>query len=80
MSNFPLSLHPLMIDYFSISIDWSIALEPYGVRWRTWRKAFHENLHPAAAHKYRPLELKAARLFLKNLLETPQDFYEHVRQ
>ncbi|KAI0305228.1 cytochrome P450 [Multifurca ochricompacta] len=62
-----------------ISIDWSIALEPYGTRWRGWRKSFHENLHPAAAHEYRPLELKAARLLLRNLLETPEGFYEHLR-
>ncbi|KAI0252962.1 cytochrome P450 [Lactifluus subvellereus] len=63
----------------SISIDWSIALEPYGTRWRSWRKSFHENLHPAAAHEYCPLELKAARLLLRNLLEAPGGFYEHLR-
>lgn len=62
-----------------ISIDWSIALEPYGTRWRAWRKSFHENLHPAAANEYRPLELKAARLLLRNLLEAPDNFYEHLR-
>ncbi|KAI0263094.1 cytochrome P450 [Gloeopeniophorella convolvens] len=62
-----------------IHIDWSIALEEYGPRWRTWRRAFHEHLHPAAAHEYRPLELKASRLLLKNLLEAPEGFYEHLR-
>jgi hypothetical protein len=55
-------------------------MEHYGTRWRSWRKSFHENLHPAAAHQYRPLELKAARLLLKNLLEAPEGFYEHLRQ
>ncbi|KAI9458895.1 cytochrome P450 [Lactarius psammicola] len=62
-----------------ISIDWSAALEPYGTKWRTWRKSFHENLHPTAANEYRPLELKAARVLLRNLLEAPEGFYEHLR-
>lgn len=71
---------PIMKAFTSlISIDWSIALEPYGTRWRAWRKSFHENLHPAAANEYRPLELKAARLLLRNLLQTPDNFYEHLR-
>ncbi|KAH9174717.1 cytochrome P450 [Lactarius sanguifluus] len=62
-----------------ISIDWSAALEPYGTRWRGWRKSFHENLHPAAASEYHPLEVKAARVLLRNLLEAPEGFYEHLR-
>ncbi len=80
MSTWRLSSLPLLADCVSISIDWSAALEPYGTKWRTWRKSFHENLHPAAADEYRPLELKAARVLLRNLLETPEGFYEHLRQ
>ncbi|KAH9959806.1 cytochrome P450 [Russula dissimulans] len=62
-----------------IRMSWNIAFLPYGPRWRTWRKVFHEYFHPNASRQYRPQELKAARQLLENLLRTPEQYGHHLR-
>ncbi|KAI9507628.1 cytochrome P450 [Russula earlei] len=62
-----------------IRMSWNIAFVPYGPRWRTWRKVFHEHFHPNATQQYRPRELKAARKLLENLLRTPEHYDHHLR-
>ena len=60
-------------------MSWNIAFLPYGPRWRTWRKVFHEHFHPNASRQYQPRELKAARQLLENLLRTPEHYRHHLR-
>ncbi|KAH9964763.1 CyP450 monooxygenase [Russula compacta] len=62
-----------------IRMNWNIAFLPYGPKWRTWRKVFHEHFHPNASRQYQPRELKAARHLLENLLRTPEDYGHHLR-
>ncbi|KAI0284125.1 CyP450 monooxygenase [Russula brevipes] len=62
-----------------IRMNWNIAFLPYGSRWRSWRKIFHEHFHPTASLQYRPRELKAARQLLGNLLRTPEQYGHHLR-
>ncbi|KAN0118658.1 Cytochrome P450 [Russula decolorans] len=62
-----------------LHMSWNIAFLPYGPRWRTWRKVFHEHFHPSASRQYQPRELKAARQLLENLLRTPEDYRHHLR-
>ncbi|KAH9011824.1 cytochrome P450 [Lactarius hengduanensis] len=62
-----------------IRMNWNIAFLPYGPRWRTWRKVFHEHFHPSATRQYRPRELKATRQLLMNLLHTPEHYGDHLR-
>ena len=60
-------------------MSWNIAFLPYGPRWRSWRKVFHEHFHPSASRQYQPRELKAARQLLENLLRTPEHYEQHLR-
>jgi hypothetical protein len=60
-------------------MSWNIAFLPYGPRWRTWRRAFHDHFHPNASRQYQPRELKAARQLLENLLCTPERYGDHLR-
>ncbi|KAH8984409.1 cytochrome P450 [Lactarius akahatsu] len=62
-----------------IRMSWNIAFLPYGPRWRTWRKVFHEHFHPQATRQYLPRELKATRQLLVNLLRTPNNYRDHLR-
>ncbi|KAI0249028.1 cytochrome P450 [Lactifluus subvellereus] len=62
-----------------IRMSWNIAFLPYGPRWRTWRKVFHEHFHPSASQQYRPRELNAARQLLVNLLRAPEHYGHHLR-
>jgi hypothetical protein len=60
-------------------MSWNIAFLPYGPRWRSWRKVFHEHFHPTASQRYEPRELKAARQLLVNLLRAPEHYGDHLR-
>lgn len=60
-------------------MSWNIAFVPYGPRWRSCRKVFHEHFHPDASRQYQPRELNAARQLLENLLCTPEDYGHHLR-
>ena len=62
-----------------LRMSWNIAFLPYGPRWRTWRKIFHEHFHPNASRQYQPRELRAARQLLENLLRTPEHYGHHLR-
>ena len=59
---------------------WAISLFPYGSKWRNWQKVFYSHLQPTVVHRYHPIEMKATRQLLYNLLDTPQDFLKHIRQ
>ncbi|KAI9439721.1 cytochrome P450 [Lactarius indigo] len=59
--------------------SWVLSLFPYGSKWRTWHKAFYAHMQPSVVHRYHPVEMKANRRLLCNLLDTPQDFLKHLR-
>ncbi|KAI0318406.1 CyP450 monooxygenase [Amylostereum chailletii] len=62
-----------------LHINWLLALLPYGERWRSMRRAFHTYFQPSATPTFHPLLLKAAHTVLRNLLEQPEDYHQHLR-
>ncbi|KAI0800093.1 cytochrome P450 [Fomes fomentarius] len=59
--------------------DWVFSLLPYGARWRHTRRLFHEYMHPKAILKYRPIQQRLTRRYLRWLLDNPEDFQHHGR-
>ena len=59
---------------------WTFAFMPYGAAWRKHRKIFHEHFHPNIVSKYQPIQVEAAKTFLRRLLASPDDFMDHTRQ
>ncbi|KAJ7106251.1 cytochrome P450 [Mycena epipterygia] len=57
--------------------DFNIAFLKYGDRWRASRRLLKQGFNPAI---YRPLELAATRTLLGRLLDSPDAFYNHLRQ
>ena len=64
----------------SLGMDWVTGFLPYGARWRTLRRALHAHFHPAASKAFRPLEQRAVHRLLRNLLQSPESFSQHLRQ
>ena len=64
----------------SLGMDWVTGFIPYGARWRTLRRGLHAYFHPAASKAYRPLEQRAVHRLLRNLLQSPENFSQHLRQ
>jgi cytochrome P450 len=59
--------------------DFATSLMPYGQKWRTHRRAFHQMFRADAVLKYRPMQLSKVRDLLRNFAEDPKDFREHLR-
>ncbi|OCH86990.1 cytochrome P450 [Obba rivulosa] len=57
----------------------SMIFMPYGPEWRAHRKLAHAALNPAQVKGYHTLQEDIAALFAKALVDTPHDFYSHVR-
>ncbi|KAH7881400.1 cytochrome P450 [Lentinula edodes] len=53
---------------------------PYGNAWKAHRKLLHQEFHPSDSSAYRPHHKKALRLFLNNLIETPEEWLRHIQQ
>ncbi|KAF4599322.1 hypothetical protein EYR40_006414 [Pleurotus pulmonarius] len=60
--------------------DFNFGFKAYGEDWRQCRKLFHHEFHPVASRRFQPREIKATNQFLRALLETPEDYVEHLRQ
>ncbi|KDQ53896.1 hypothetical protein JAAARDRAFT_38867 [Jaapia argillacea MUCL 33604] len=51
----------------------------YGSQWREYRRVFHQHFNRSAVDKYKDIQARESRVFLRKLLETPEDFYDHIR-
>ena len=59
----------------------TMALLPYGDRFRRYRRLFHKLIGtPASMQRFYPSEELEARLFLRRLLTTPEELATHVRK
>ncbi|KAL1725530.1 cytochrome P450 [Schizophyllum commune] len=65
---------PMTIDL--MGMDFNFAFIPYGEGWRARRRIAHESLHGKASINVRPLELKSAYTFLRNMLDAGEDALE----
>ncbi|KAF7789975.1 hypothetical protein EIP86_000923 [Pleurotus ostreatoroseus] len=62
----------------SVGWDFNIALMRYGEHWRASRRAFHQYFRPNAVVNYLPQTTKWMREFARRLLDSPEDFMEHI--
>ncbi|OCH96215.1 cytochrome P450 [Obba rivulosa] len=62
-----------------VGFGWGLAFRPYDNAWRDGRKMFHQEFHPTAVKRFRPVELEYVHQFLQSLLSTPHDVLEHLR-
>ncbi|EIM88949.1 cytochrome P450 [Stereum hirsutum FP-91666 SS1] len=61
------------------TVNQSTPLMSYGEQWRLHRRLSKPALNVVAVKKYWPLEQRCATLMCKSLLDSPDDFFEHVR-
>ncbi|KAG9103974.1 hypothetical protein FRC06_006413 [Ceratobasidium sp. 370] len=63
-------------------IGWNLAagLLPYGNRLKQTRKLLHEGMNVKAMEELWPLQEHEAIKFVGRLLETPEEFIQHIRQ
>lgn len=51
-----------------------------GERWKKHREMFERQFQPAVAPMYWPVQRKEAHRLIRNILDTPGDLIEHLRQ
>ncbi|KAG2090009.1 cytochrome P450 [Suillus discolor] len=49
----------------------------YGDEWRLCRRLFHQTFRPESAAKFRPMQIKRAREIIVNLVDDPENYYDH---
>jgi len=59
--------------------DWSVALMPYGDRWRNRRRLLHQNLNSTVIKAYLPAQRIHINRFLIKLLNNPGYFLDHIK-
>ena len=73
--------HILTTATSSFGMDWNFSIAPHGTAaWRHSRREFQANLGPADLEAYQPLEQQAVHCLLRNLLSSPDNFMQHLRQ
>ena len=56
----------------------SMSFMPYGPRWRTHRRLFHEFINISTVENYDIDQVRAVSNFLVNLHQEPKGFREHI--
>ncbi|KAK7055270.1 cytochrome P450 [Favolaschia claudopus] len=62
-----------------MGVNQGIPMLMYGPEWRMQRKMAASGLNSAAIRKYIPIQEDLAALLAQKLLDTPEDFFSHVR-
>ncbi|KAJ7123980.1 cytochrome P450 [Mycena crocata] len=64
-----------------VGFGWNFGFMRYGPTWRRkyHRKILAQHFQPSQIHFFRPCELRAARVLLQRLLESPAKFERHLR-
>ena len=65
---------------FRMGWDFHFANLPYGPSWRRHRRSFHNFFNINAVSKYQPIQRREVHAFLRRLLDTPDNFFHHIRQ
>ncbi|KAI0051668.1 cytochrome P450 [Auriscalpium vulgare] len=60
--------------------DWLFSSMPYDSTWRRHRALFQKHFHTRASPRYQPIQIKETHTLLRNLAETPENFWHHVRR
>jgi hypothetical protein len=61
-------------------MEYMIGFVPYGATWRHLRRAFHINFLPTELEAFRSFEQRAVHRLLRNLLTSPDNFSQHLKQ
>ncbi|KDQ55433.1 hypothetical protein JAAARDRAFT_37446 [Jaapia argillacea MUCL 33604] len=59
--------------------EWSFGMMRYGDRWKKHRLVFDRQFKSSVAPAYRPIQAAQCHLFLRRLLDSPNDLLEHLR-
>ncbi|THU81062.1 cytochrome P450 [Dendrothele bispora CBS 962.96] len=59
--------------------DWVLGMMAYGDEWRAIRRLFNQEFHQTAAARFQPRELKRTHILLRRILDSPDDFLDHIR-
>lgn len=59
--------------------DWLFGFLPYGDAWLERRKLFQKHFHPLDYPNHQPREREYVHLMLRRLLDSPQEFMDHIR-
>ncbi|KAF7344542.1 Cytochrome P450 [Mycena sanguinolenta] len=62
-----------------IGLGWHFGFMPHGEDWRIHRKIFAQEFTATAVEGYQEQELKWTKIFLQNLIATPQNFMQHIQ-
>ncbi|KAI0644111.1 cytochrome P450 [Trametes meyenii] len=69
----------LMVVGEMMGLAQAIPMQQYGDEWRIQRKLAHTALSISTVQKYHVIQEDLAALMSRQILETPQDFFSHVR-
>jgi hypothetical protein len=73
--------HILIIIISSLGIaDHNMGFLRYGSLWRRARREFQANFSPADLESYKSIQQRAVHCLLRNLLSSPDNFDQHLRQ
>ncbi|KAF8268437.1 hypothetical protein EI94DRAFT_1577812, partial [Lactarius quietus] len=71
----------LIIVTLSFGIaNFNMGFLPYGHLWHCSCRELQANLRPVDLESYQPIEKRAVHCLLRNLLSSPDDFEQHLRQ
>ena len=72
--------HILITAALSFGMDYNLGTARYGTAWRHSRREFLAHVGPTDLEAYKPIELQAVHRLLRNLLSSPDNFTQHLRQ
>ncbi|KIJ40995.1 hypothetical protein M422DRAFT_172679 [Sphaerobolus stellatus SS14] len=68
-----------LIFIFSMGWDWNLGVMRYTERYKEHRRLFHSYFSPSATTRYHTILRKEAQIFVKVLVEKPDDFQHQLK-
>lgn len=62
-----------------MGLDWNFGLIHYGDSWRKHRRMFVSKFGGSVVQKFYPILERSTALLLERLLESPEEFIDHIR-
>ncbi|RPD64505.1 cytochrome P450 [Lentinus tigrinus ALCF2SS1-7] len=69
--------HSVMVNL--TNLDWIFVFKNYGLEWRRYRRAFHNQFLPTMVVRYQAIQQEVTHNLLRNLLEAPERFSYHIK-
>lgn len=66
--------------YYRVGWDWAVAFMPFGKHWQRHSAVICRITDSAASERYSHVNTREAHALLHNLLETPENFYQNVKE